>query len=213
MGQRDGRHRDRRRGRRAVQPGRPVRAFADAAKEAAGLDAEPTATPDLLDVANIPPEETFGLGQDDAYAQAADDWAAAQGVVLDADSDEGAAQRMYDLALEFQERSQRSEARLIEQFEDAVQRLSGRLGDLIIVDDEDERLTLAADGHFKAEVLPEDSAGEWRPLTDPGSLVEYYDPTDVFGDLADALAEAFPAIAPDAGTGEDAEADGEPPRR
>ncbi|MGZ8515549.1 MAG: hypothetical protein ACXW4H_07615, partial [Candidatus Limnocylindrales bacterium] len=27
-------------------------------------------------------------------------------------------------------------------------------------------------------------------------LVEFYDPTDVFGDLADALAEAFPAVAP-----------------
>ena len=28
-------------------------------------------------------------------------------------------------------------------------------------------------------------------------LVEYYDPTDVFGDLADALAEAYPSIAPE----------------
>ena len=28
-------------------------------------------------------------------------------------------------------------------------------------------------------------------------LVEFYDPTDVFGDLADALAEAFPAVAPE----------------
>jgi hypothetical protein len=27
--------------------------------------------------------------------------------------------------------------------------------------------------------------------------VEYYDPTDVFGDLADALAESYPAIAPE----------------
>ena len=27
--------------------------------------------------------------------------------------------------------------------------------------------------------------------------MEFYDPTDVFGDLADALAEAFPAVAPE----------------
>jgi hypothetical protein len=171
--------------------------FGEAAKEAAGVEGEPTATDELLDTAGIAPEDTFGLSDDEAYARAADDWAAAQNVVLDADSEQGAAQRIYDLALEFQERSQRSEARLIEQFEESVQRLSGRHGDLIVVDDDDERLTLASDGHFKAEVLPEDSEGEWRTLSAPEAIVEYYDPTDVFGDLADALAEAYPAIAPE----------------
>jgi hypothetical protein len=44
---------------------------------------------------------------------------------------------------------------------------------------------------------PEDADGEWRGLADPDELVEYYDPTDVFGDLADALAEAYPSIAPE----------------
>ena len=34
-----------------------------------------------------------------------------------------------------------------------------RLGDLIIVDDDDERLTLGVTGRFRAEVLPEDSDG------------------------------------------------------
>ena len=38
---------------------------------------------------------------------------------------------------------------------------------------------------------------ECRPLANAEELVEYYDPTDVFGDLADALAEAFPAVAPE----------------
>ena len=105
---------------------------------------------------------------------------------------------MYNLALDFQERSQASEARLIDQFEESVARLSGRLGDLIIVDDEDERLVLSATGRFRAEVLPEDTNGQWRELTEPEDIVEFYDPTDVFGDLADALAEAFPSVAPDA---------------
>ena len=41
---------------------------------------------------------------------------------LTEDDDESAARRLYDLALEFQERSQRTEARLIEQFEGAVGR-------------------------------------------------------------------------------------------
>src|SRR6266436_1945576 len=43
----------------------------------------------------------------DPYAAAADEWAAANPLPLDADDDEVAAQRLYDLALEFQERSQR----------------------------------------------------------------------------------------------------------
>ena len=71
------------------------------------------------------------------------------------------------------------------------------IGDLIIVDDDDERLTLTAGGTFRAEVIPEDSGESWRTLDGAEELVEFYDPTDVFGDLADALAEAFPAVAPD----------------
>ncbi len=170
-------------------------AFAEAAREAAGLEEEPTATPDMLEAAGIGLDEAIPTGPD-PYAAAADDWAAAQPIPLDAEDDEVAAQRLYDLALEFQERSQRSEARLLEQFEDAAGLLSGRIGDLIINDDEDERLTLTAAGEFKAEVLTEEE-NEWRPLASADELVEYYDPTDVFGDLADALAEAYPSIAPE----------------
>ena len=88
------------------------------------------------------------------------------------------------------------------------------IGDMIIVDDDDERLSLTTTG-FKAEVIPEDSEDEWRTLSGSGELVEFYDPTDVFGDLADALAEAFPTVAPELaaadtnGTGEAAEAGGD----
>jgi hypothetical protein len=80
------------------------------------------------------------------------------------------------------------------------------LGDLIIVDDDDERLTLEASGGFRAEVVPEDSDGAWRTLSTPEELVEFYDPTDVFGDLAEALAEAYPSAA---GEGEGDEGDDE----
>ncbi len=169
------------------------------------MGSEPTATDDLLGIAGISPEETFGAGVgigDDAYAGAADSWAAGQPPILEADDEESAALAMYNLALDFQERSQQSEARLIEQFEEASSKIAGQLGDVIIVDDEDERLVLGATGRFRAEVLPEDSEGEWRELSGGDDLVEFYDPTDVFGDLADALAEGYPGIAP--------EADGEP---
>jgi hypothetical protein len=195
-------------------------AFAEAAREAAGLGEEPTATPEMLDAAGIGVDEAMSTGPD-PYAAAADDWAAANPIPLDAEDDELAAQRLYDLALEFQERSQRSESRLLEQFEDAAGLLSARIGDLVINDDDDEKLTLTASGSFRAEVLTEEE-NEWRPLASADELVEYYDPTDVFGDLADALAEAYPSIAPELdgrgadetnGTGEaviaDATADGE----
>ena len=56
---------------------------------------------------------------------------------------------------------------------------------------------LTATGTFRAEVIPEDSEEAWRTLDGADELVEFYDPTDVFGDLADALAEAFPSVAPE----------------
>jgi hypothetical protein len=170
-------------------------AFAEAARDAAGLGQEPTAAPDLLESAGVGVDESMPPGAD-PYAAAADDWAAGQPAPLDADDDEIAAQRLYDLALEFQERSQRAESRLLEQFEEASSLLTGRIGDLIINDDDDERLTLTSSGAFSAEVLTEEE-NEWRRLDSADQLVEYYDPTDVFGDLADALAEAYPSIAPE----------------
>ena len=172
-------------------------AFADAAREAAGLPDTPDAAEGLLEAAGISPEEAVPTGPD-PYAAAADEWAATQTAPLEAeDDDEAAARRLYDLALEYQERSQRSEAHLLGQFESASANLADRLGDLIVVDDDDERLLLTADGTFRAEVVPEDADGEWRTLATPEELVEYYDPTDVFGDLADALAEAWPSVSPE----------------
>jgi hypothetical protein len=175
-------------------------AFSEAAREAAGLPSEPTAEDELLESAGIAPEETITFGED-PYAAAADSWAAGQPISLTEDDDESAARRLYDLALEYQERSQRNEARLLEDFESASAGLTSVIGDLIIVDDDDERLTLTASGSFRAEVIPEDSEETWRTLAGAEELVEFYDPTDVFGDLADALAEAFPAVAPDAERG------------
>jgi len=174
-------------------------AFAEASREAAGLPEEPTATDDLMDTAGVAPEESVALDGEDPYAAAADDWAATQSGQDEPTDEETAARRLYDLALAYQERSQRTEARLLEQFSDSSETLTAKVGDLIVVDDEDERLTLQSFGGFRAEVVPEDSNGEWRTLATPDELVEFYDPTDVFGDLADALAEAYPAVAPESG--------------
>lgn len=184
-------------------------AFSEAAREAAGFAAEPTATGELLAASGISPEETIGLGDDAGYVGAAEQWAAGRAPMLEADDEESAALALYNLALDFQDRSQQVEAGLIDQFEDAAARVTEQLGDLIIVDDEDERLVLGANGRFRAEVLPEGGDGKWRQLTSPDDIVEFYDPTDVFGDLADTLAEAFPAIAPELDDEDEAEDDDE----
>ncbi|CAN5805332.1 hypothetical protein BH24CHL6_BH24CHL6_11640 [soil metagenome] len=192
-------------------------AFAEAAREEGGLPDEPTATDDMLDTAGIAPGERVGVGvgqdefADEAYAGAADDWAARQAEAGEPRDKQDAAHRLYDLALNFQERSQHSEARLIEQFEVASADLARHLGDLLILDDEDERLWFKSNGSFEAEVVPqaegeeEAARSEWRRLSSPDELVEFYDPTDVFGDFAEALVETHPAIAED-----DDEVDEEP---
>jgi hypothetical protein len=197
-------------------------AFAEAAREEAGLPDEPTAAEDLMDTAGIAPDETVGvgIGGADPYAGAADDWAATRPEDMPTDQI-GAARRLYDMALTFQERSQLSEARLIEQFEVAAADLGSLVGDQMILDDEDERLWFKATGRFEAEVVPEredgeetdetEPAAEWRRLSSPDELVEFYDPTDVFGDLAETLAEAFPDVAP-AAYEEDVVDDGMPNR-
>jgi hypothetical protein len=182
-------------------PADVLAAFADAARDEAGSgEARADEGPDAGDLLDAEPgvDEEF----DGGYAEAADEWAAKQARLGEPANAQEAARRLYDLALTFQERSQHSEARLIEQFEVAASDLSRHLGDMLILDDEDERLWFKASGTFEAEVVPqvedeEDGREEWRRLSSPDELVEFYDPTDVFGDFAEALAETYPAIAED----------------
>jgi len=128
----------------------------------------------------------------DPYAAAADTWAAGQPDVPQVRTEADAAAALYDLALEFQERSQRAESGLIEAFENAASGLLSRVGTVTVVDDDDEHLTLGVGG-FKAKVIPEGEAG-WRELSEPEDIVQFYDPTDVFGDLAEAIAEQYPEV-------------------
>jgi hypothetical protein len=169
-------------------------AFAEAARDEAGLGPEPTGAEDLYPTAGIAPEETIALEAEPVASTEA---------ALPTTQDE-AVQRLYDLTLTFVERSQRTEARLFDDFQGAAAPFTFLIGEMTIVDDEDERVMIGTDGRIRAEVVPEDADGEWRMLATPDDLVEFYDPTDVFSDLADALAEAFPEVA-DEGAGDDAE--------
>jgi len=169
-------------------------AFAEAAREAAGLPPEPTGEAGLLEAAGVAPVEGGFL-----YAGAADAWAAGRERVAAPATKEEAAHQLYDLALTFQERSQESEALLIEHFESAASELAGLVGDMVIADEDDARLTLRANGRFHAEVVPESEPDSWRQLDDADGLVQFYDPTDIFGDLAEAIAQEFPDVAPELG--------------
>jgi len=181
-------------------------AFADAAREGAWTEAEGEpgneADPDGGSRIGMPFVE-------DPYVGAADSWAAGQPEVPVVDDRTSAATALYELALDFQERSQQAEAGLIEQFENAASPLLGRVGVVVVVDDLDEHLELAPHG-FRGRVIPEGETG-WTDLDRPEQIVRFYDPTDVFGDLADAIADAFPGVAhPDEGAeGGDGEDDGE----
>jgi hypothetical protein len=153
--------------------------------------------------ADAPPEAAEAAPVSDPYAAAADSWAAGQPAVPEAHDERSAAAALYELALDFQERSQRAESGLIEQFETAAGGLMGEVGTIVIVQDDDEHLQLEIGG-FRGKVIPEGETG-WQDIAGSEQIVRYYDPTDVFGDLAEALAEAYPDVTDDADEADEAD--------
>ena len=157
-----------------------LQAFADSQAEDAGVEDRET------------PEGGEVTG-DGLYAEVADQWAAGQPEVRQAFDEPSAAVALYELALDFQDRSQRTEAGLIEQFETAAAGTLGMVSTFVLVDDDDEHLSLAVGG-FRGRVIPEGETA-WEDISSPDQIVRYYDPTDVFGDLAEAIADTYPAVA------------------
>jgi hypothetical protein len=139
--------------------------------------------------------QTGADGRPDPWAGAADGWAAGQPDVPEVRDEASAAAAFYDLTLDFQERSQQAESGLLEQFENAASGLLGRLRQITIVEDDDEELSIGVGG-FRGRVIPEGET-DWQDLHGPSQVVRFYDPTDVFGDLAEAIAEAYPEAAED----------------
>jgi hypothetical protein len=160
-----------------------LQAFADSQAEDAGIEERAG--------------EEVAAAAEGLYAEAADQWAAGQPEVREAKDEPSAALALYELALDFQDRSQRTEAGLIEQFENAGAGVLGMVGTFVIVDDDDEHLSLAVGG-FRGRVIPEGETA-WEDISSPDQIVRYYDPTDVFGDLAEAIADTYPSVSAETG--------------
>jgi hypothetical protein len=106
------------------------------------------------------------------------------------------ARELVDLALDFAERAQAEEAALIAEFRERAAGLAEDVGPVVVENDEDERVILRSDGVLAGEVL-DDATGSWLQVESPEEVASYYDPTDLFLDLADALVERFPELGPE----------------
>src|SRR5436305_245841 len=85
----------------------------------------------------------------------------------------------------------------------------GVLGGLTLIDEEPDYLSIAPDLSFRSRSrYLDETSGEWVSETEviesAAELIEFYNPADMFGDLADAIAEGYPSVAPElAGTAAD----------
>lgn len=121
-----------------------------------------------------------------------------------------AARRLHELALDYAARSHAAATELIRSFEIAASALTGEIGELVVTDEDDERLVVTARGRLSGRVLLDDSNPRWQSLDSPDDVAEHYDAVDLFADIADTVVEAFPEIDDTGGPEEapDDEADG-----
>jgi len=166
-------HRQPVRAHRALQPGRCLRRLRRSHKRPRpGWMKEPTATGELLKSADIAPSETVALGGENPYAAAADDWAARPGYE-EAPEIRGGGRRASLRSrpgLPGAQPADRGPSPRAVRKAPPSQSHRRALGDLIIVDDDDERLTLRSNGSSWRRVVPEAEAdaGTWRKLDGPG---------------------------------------------
>lgn len=113
-----------------------------------------------------------------------------------------AARLMQELALAYADNHEEAPAELIRQFEAAASGLAEEIGEVEITNEDDEELILTARGHFTGRVLVDEPSPQWKALDSPAAVAEHYDPADLFADLADAVADAFPEIDPAASAGQ-----------
>ena len=122
-----------------------------------------------------------------------------------------AARRLHELALDYAARSHAAQAALVRAFESEASAWASEIGELVVNDADDEHLVLTSSGRFSGRVLFEDATYGWQSLDSPDDIAENYDPVDLFSDVADAVAEAFPGLDPDVAPSEAPEVAPVPP--
>ena len=175
-------------------------AFAEAAREAAGLAPEPTAADELLETGRDRPEETVSptTARRPPTRRRPTTWAAERRPPR-APTDSDVAPPTASTTWRSRSRSGASSPR---RASSSSSRRPPASSPTSWATSSSSTTTTsgspsAGAGRLGAEVIPEGAEGEWRKLATPEELVEFYDPTDVFGDIADAIAEAYPAVAPE----------------
>ena len=126
-----------------------------------------------------------------------------------------AARRLHQLALDYAARSHATQAALVASFAADAAELTAEIGEILIEDQDDERLTLTALGTFHGQVRNDEADG-WQSISSPDDVAENYDPVDLFSDVASALEDEFPELSESVaeadveGNGEEAAAPDEP---
>ena len=189
-------------------------AFAEAAREAAGMRAEPTGRgrPHRRR-RHLAGRDRRAVGED-PYAAAADSWAAGQPRAARRGRRRGRRAppvRPRARVPGAQPAHRGAPARAVRGRRGGPQRHRRRA-------DHRRRRRRAPDPD-RRPALPRPRSSPRTPRASGGrstsadELVEFYDPTDVFGDLADSLAEAYPSVAPELAAAADGEAADEARRR
>ena len=105
-----------------------------------------------------------------------------------------AARRLHQLALDYATRSHATQAALVASFSADAADLAAEVGEILVEDEDDERLTLTALGTFHGQVRNDDQEG-WQSISSPDDVAENYDPVDLFSDIASALEDEFTDLA------------------
>ena len=141
------------------------------------------------------------LAKEEEHVEAADDWEAG---LPSTQQETLAAQRLWQLADAYRGQLATAQSQLLREFSSNAEEVLLRTGDLSLLDEPDDILTLRADGRFETSLdlsdRPQDVLGDVEPrraglmVTTARTISEFYDPADVLHWVTEALTERYPAV-------------------
>ena len=141
------------------------------------------------------------LAKEEELVEVADDWEA---TLPHPQQETLAAQRLWQLADAYRGQLATAQSQLLREFSSNAEEVLLRTGDLTLLEEPDDILTLRADGRFETSLdlsdRPQDVLGDVEPrrpgltVTTARTISEFYDPADVLHWVTEALAERYPAV-------------------